>query len=66
MPIGGEVKRETLGGAPGLWEMSRVSISNVKTSFLVVMTIAPASDRSTVAVDALQITDGLCCLSGVC
>ncbi|XP_064087636.1 uncharacterized protein LOC135202265 [Macrobrachium nipponense] len=66
MPIGGEVIRESLGGAPGMWEMSRVSFSNVKTSFLVVMTVAPASDRATVAVDALQITDGLCCMSGVC
>ncbi|XP_068218381.1 uncharacterized protein [Palaemon carinicauda] len=66
MPIGGEVIRESLGGAPGMWEMSRVSFSNIKTSFLVLVTVAPASDRASVAVDALQITDGLCCMSGVC
>ncbi|KAK7080639.1 Peptidase inhibitor 15, partial [Halocaridina rubra] len=66
MPLGGEVVRENVGGAPGLWEVSRISFNNIKTPFLVVMTIAPASSAATVAVDALEITDGLCCLSGIC
>lgn len=66
MPIGGEVRRKTVGGAPDMWEMSRVSFGLMKRPFLVVMTIAPSDYHSTVAIDALQITDGLCCMSGIC
>ncbi|XP_045601928.2 uncharacterized protein [Procambarus clarkii] len=66
MTAGGEMTRRTIPGAPGIWEMSRVTLSNVKSPFLVVMTLGPATEGATVALDAMMVTDGGCCLSGEC
>ncbi|XP_042240583.1 uncharacterized protein LOC121878419 [Homarus americanus] len=66
MPLGGEVNRMPVLGAPGVWEMSRVTLRNVKTPFLLVMTVGPATEPATVALDAFMVTDGVCCLSGKC
>ena len=66
MSTGGLVIRKSMGGAHGLWEMGTVTIKNLNTPFLVVMTMGPATKNVRMAIDALQITDGQCCLSGIC
>nr|XP_053629285.1 uncharacterized protein LOC128686406 isoform X1 [Cherax quadricarinatus] len=66
MPLGGEVRQKTVLGTPGLWQVSRVTMSNLKTSFLLVITVGPASHPATVALDAVVVTDGMCCSSSQC
>ncbi|XP_069981482.1 uncharacterized protein [Penaeus vannamei] len=66
MPLRGEVSRLPLAGASGVWEMSRVSFNNITTPFQMLLTLGPTMDASKVAVDALQVTDGSCCMSGEC
>lgn len=66
MPLGGEVRQKTVLGTPGLWQVSRVTMSSLKTSFLLVITVGPASHPATVALDAVVVTDGMCCSSSQC
>ncbi|XP_047475100.1 uncharacterized protein LOC125029251 [Penaeus chinensis] len=66
MPLRGEVSRLSLAGASGVWEMSRVSFNNITTPFQMLLTMGPTTDASKIAVDALQVTDGSCCMSGEC
>jgi len=66
MPLKGEVSRVAVMGASGVWEMSRLSFSNVTAPFQMVLTLGPSSDSSMVAVDAIQIIDGACCMEGDC
>ncbi|XP_068217770.1 uncharacterized protein [Palaemon carinicauda] len=66
LPTDGQVINRRLVGTPGLWEMGIVTINNLTTSFLVMVNTGPTSSLATVAIDAIQITDGRCCISGIC
>jgi len=68
MPIGHGEKplRQSVGGAPGMWEMSRKTFKSIKKPFLLMVTIGPSEILSSVALDALQVTDGPCCMNGTC
>ncbi|XP_066974757.1 uncharacterized protein [Macrobrachium rosenbergii] len=66
LPTGGQVISKTLGGTPGLWEMGVVTINNLKASFLVIVNVGPVSSLAIVDIDAIQVTDGRCCISGLC
>jgi len=68
MPIGHGEKaiRQSIGGAPGMWEMSRKTFKSIKKPFLLMVTMGPTDVPSSVALDALQVTDGSCCMDGTC
>ncbi|XP_064087635.1 uncharacterized protein LOC135202264 [Macrobrachium nipponense] len=66
LPTGGQVISKTLGGTAGLWEMGVVTINNLKVSSLVIVNVGPVSNLATVAIDAILVTDGRCCISGLC
>ncbi|KAK4291427.1 hypothetical protein Pmani_035743 [Petrolisthes manimaculis] len=66
MPLGSDVTRRAVLGAPGMWEMSRVTFRDLTTSFLVAVTVGPTSHPAAVALDAIMVTDGQCCRSGGC
>lgn len=68
MPIGHGEKplRQSVGGAPDMWEMSRKTFKSIKKPFLLMVTMSPSDIPSSVALDALQVTDGPCCLDGAC
>ncbi|XP_064087631.1 uncharacterized protein LOC135202262 isoform X2 [Macrobrachium nipponense] len=56
----GEVVQNSLTGSNGIWETSSLTISDVTTSFFLVLTIGPATGRTTVAMNSLRVTDGAC------
>jgi len=68
MPIGHGEKaiRQSVGGAPGMWEMSRKTFKSIKKPFLLMVSMGPTDIPSSVALDALQVTDGSCCMDGTC
>lgn len=66
MPLGEEARQKGVLGAPGMWEMSRLTFTNVKKPFLLMVTVGPATTPARVAIDAIMVTDGVCCLSGRC
>lgn len=66
MPLGETMTRRPVLGAPGMWEMSRVTLQDIHTSFMLTITVGPTTAPATVDLDALMVTDGVCCLSGEC
>lgn len=66
MPLGETITRRPVLGAPGVWEMSRVTLQGVKSMFMLAITVGPASAPATVGLGALMVTNGECCLSGQC
>jgi len=68
MPIGHGEKaiRQSVKGAPGMWEMSRKTFKSIKKPFLLMVSMGSTNVPSSVALDALQVTDGSCCMDGTC
>ncbi|XP_068217769.1 uncharacterized protein [Palaemon carinicauda] len=55
-----DATQNRLTGESGLWKISRVTIRNVTSPFFFTITIGPAKGRTVVALNAIQITDGVC------
>lgn len=66
MPLGQKASNQSVLGVPGLWEMSRSTFRNLVRPFVVMVRAGPATLPARVALDALMVTDGPCCLSGRC
>ncbi|XP_071550654.1 uncharacterized protein [Panulirus ornatus] len=48
MPLGETMTRRPVLGAPGMWEMSRVTLQDIHTSFMLTITVGPTTAPATV------------------
>jgi len=68
MPIGHGEKAisRSVSGAPGMWEMTRMTFKSIKKPFKLIATMGATDVPSSVALDALQVIDGSCCTDDTC